>query len=164
MNAHVDLMALRRAADDLDTICGGDDRLFADMMEGETDIDRIALRIYEQVARDEETLAGIVERQRALAERKKRIEARRDSGKAFIGKALRIARMTKLELPEVTLSVRDGKAKLKVVDPAAVPDDYVTFKPTPSMTKINEDFAPDSDLPNWLVVEPATDVVTARTR
>lgn len=164
MNAHLDFQALRRAADDLDLICGGDDALFADMMEGETDIDRIVLRIHEQVARDDEMLAGIKERQAAIAERKKRIETRRDNGKQLIGKALRIARMAKLELPEVTYSVRDGKPSLKVVDASAVPEAFTVSKPTPDKRAINDAYEDSDQLPNWLVREPATDVVTARTK
>lgn len=164
MNAHLDLAALKRDAEQLDELCGGDERLFHDMLLGETDIDRIVLRIHEQRMRDEEMLVGIKERQAALADRKKRIEARAASAKAFIGKALRIARLAKLELPEVTYSVRDGKPTLKVVDPAAVPEEYTAAKPVPDKTAINEAFADRADLPNWLVREPASDIVTGRTK
>ncbi len=164
MNAHLDMRQLGREAELLDEICGGDERLFHDMLIGETNIDRIVLRIHEQIARDEEMLAGIKERQAAIAERKKRIEARRDNAKALIGKALRIARMPKLELPEVTYSVRDGKPSLEVVDVAAVPEDYLTYKPTVNKTRINADFGPGDDLPNWLVVRDGRDIVTGRTK
>lgn len=164
MNAHTDLMALRRAADELDMLCGGDEQLFVDMMEGETNIDRIVLRIHEQIARDEEMLAGIKERQAAIAERKKRIETRAANGKQLIGKALRIARMAKLELPEVTYSVRDGKPSLKIVDAAAVPEAFTVSKPTPDKRAINEAYEDSDNLPNWLVREPAQDVITARTK
>ena len=164
MNAHLDLAALQRDAEMLDDLCGNDERLFHDMLLGETDIDRIVLRIHEQRMRDEEMLVGIKERQAALADRKKRIEARANNAKAFIGKALRIARLPKLELPEVTYSVRDGKPTLKVVDPKAVPDEYTVAKPVPDKTAINEAFADKDDLPNWLVREPASDIVTGRTK
>lgn len=164
MNAHFDLNALAREAEGLDQICGGDDRLFADMMLGETDIDRIVLRIHEQVARDDEMLVGIAERQRQLAERKKRIEARRDGGKALIGKALRVARLPRLELPEVTYSVRDGKPRLEVVNALAVPEEFCAVKWSPDKAKINAAFADADNLPNWLVREPAKDVVMGRVR
>lgn len=164
MNAHLDLRLLAIEAEQLDTLCGGDERLFHDMLLGETNIDRIVLRIHEQVARDEEMLAGIKERKAALADRQKRIELRRDNGKAFIGKALRIARLPKIELPEVTYSVRDGKPSLKVVDPNAVPDELTRFKREPDKAAINEIYADARDLPNWIVREPATDIVTARTK
>jgi hypothetical protein len=164
MNAHIGLCALAREAEGLDTLCGGDERLFHDMILGETNIDRIVLRIHEQVARDDEMLVGIAERQRVLAERKKRIEARRDGGKALIGKALRIARLPKLELPEVTYSVRDGKPSLEVVDADAVPDEFCAMKRAPNKSVINAIYAGSINLPNWLVRREATDIVTGRTK
>ena len=164
MNAHFDIGRLAQAAEELDLLCGGDERLFHDMLTGETDIDRIVLRIHEQVARDDEMLAGIKERKAALADRQQRIEARRDGGKALIGKVLRVARLSKLELPEVTYSVRDGKPTLKVVDPAAVPAEFQVPKFTPDKRAINDAFDGADTLPNWLVREPAKDVVTGRVR
>jgi hypothetical protein len=159
-----DLAELARIADSLEAICGDDERLFADMLTGETDIDRIILRAHEQIARDAEMLAGIKERAGALSERKARIEARQASGKAFIGKILRTVRLAKLELPEVTYSVRDGKASLKVVDPDAVPLELCRTKTEPDKTAINEAYADAKDLPNWLVRGEAADVVTARVK
>ncbi len=161
---NLDLAALAREAEALDELCGGDERLFHDMMQGESDVERIVLRIHEQVAHDDEMLTGIGERQRVLADRKKRIEARHDGGKALIGKVLRIARLPKLELPEVTYSVRDGKARLEVVNPQAVPEDFCAVKSVPDKAKINTAFADAESLPNWLVREPATDIVTGRAR
>lgn len=165
MNAPFALAEIARTADELDQLLGGDDeRLFHDMITGETDIDHIARRIYEQMARDEEMLVGITERANALKDRKARVEARRDHSKAFLGKLMRAGRLTKLELPEVTLSVRDGKPSLKVVDPKAVPDALCRIKSEPDKTAINAAYAQAQELPNWLVREPARDVVTARTK
>lgn len=165
MNAHVQLAELRRTADELDTLLGGDDeRLFHDMLLGESNIDGMVLRIHEQIARDEEMLVGIGERQSAIAERKGRIAARRDASKRFIGTILRTAHLTKMELPEVTYSVRDGKPTLKVVDPEAVPTEYQRVKAEPDKPKINSAFADEDRLPNWLVREPARDVVMGRVR
>lgn len=165
MNAPFALAEIARTADELDELLGGDDeRLFHDMLTGETDIDHIARRIYEQMARDEEMLVGIGERANALKDRKARIEARRDASKAFLGKLLRAGHLAKLELPEVTLSVRDGKPSLKVVDPTAVPDALCRVKSEPDKSAINAAYAQAQELPNWLVREPARDVVTARTK
>lgn len=163
LNPH-ELRTIAKAAEDLELICGGDEQLFSDMMEGETSIDRIVLRIHEQIARDEEMLAGIKERQAAIADRKKRIETRAANGKQLIGKALRIARLAKLELPEVTYSVCDGKPTLRVVEATAVPEAFTVSKPTPDKRAINEAYEDSDQLPNWLVREEATDVVTARTK
>jgi hypothetical protein len=166
MNAHFDLSHIARAADELDLLLGGDDdeRLFHDMLVGETDIDRIVLRIHEQVARDEEMLVGIGLREAAIRERKQRISARRDAAKALIGKVLRAGRLSKLELPEVTYSVRDGKPALRVVDPEAVPDELQRVKREPDKAAINEAYQDATELPNWLIRDVPKDVVTARTK
>ena len=164
MNTHLDLAALKRDAEQLDELCGGDERLFHDMLLGETSIDRIIMRIHDVVQDSQGMATALGERIKEMQARKKRLETRADNGRAFIGKALRIARLAKLELPEVTYSVRDGKPSLKVVDPAAVPEEYTVAKPVPDKTAINEAFADRADLPNWLVREPASDIVTGRTK
>lgn len=163
---NIDLAHIAHAADQFDLLLGGDDdeRLFHDMLCGETDIDHMVSRLHEQRARDGEMLVGIKARAEALAERKQRIEARCDAAKALIGKILRAGHLLKLELPEVTYSVRDGKPVLKVVDPEAVPADLCRTKVEPDKNQINAQFADTGDLPNWLVREPAKDIVTARTR
>lgn len=162
--SRLDLSQIARAAEMLNGLCGDDEQCFSDMLVGETDIDRIVLRIHEQVARDEEILVGIGERKASIAEREGRIKARKDAGRTLIGKILRVGLLAKLELPEVTYSVRDGKPGLKVVDPAAVPEEFQRWKAEPDKPKINETYADKSNLPNWLVREVARDVVTARTK
>lgn len=164
MNQHVALAQLARDAEALDTLCGDDERLFADMVEGSTDAVQIVTRVHEQIARDEEMLVGIAARLEALRERQGRIKARVQGGKVFIGKALRAALLTKLELPEVTYSVRSGRPGLTVVDPDAVPEELCRFKREPDKSKINEAFTDAPELPNWLVREIPRDVVTARTK
>ena len=165
MNAHFDLSRIAKTADELDKLLGGDDeRLFHDMLLGESDIDHVVTRIHEQIARDEEMLVGIGERKAAISERQDRIRRRAEAGKMLIGKVLRAGRLTKLELPEVTYSIREGMPALKVVDPSGVPDEFQRIKREPDKAKINEAFAKEEKLPNWLVREPARDVVTARTK
>ena len=164
MSARFDLSHIAQSADALDLLCEGDERLFHDMLLGETDIDHIVSRIHEQIARDEEMLAGIQERAAALQERKRRIADRKDGAKALIGRVMRAGHLTKLELPEVTYSIREGKPALKVVDPEAVPEELCRVKREPDKPKINEAFASADSLPDWLVREEPRDVVTARTK
>lgn len=163
MNAPV-IAHIRLVAERLAPLCEGDEVLFADMMEGETDIVRFVSRLHEQIARDEEMLVGIKARQGAIAERKARIELRIERFKEQIGSILRIGQLTKLELPEVTYSVRFGKPSLKVVDLDAVPEEYTRIKHEPDKVKINEAFEAKAGLPNWLVREPARDVVSVRSK
>lgn len=164
MNMEIQRAEIARAVEYLAPYCDGDEQLFLDMLEGETDLFRIIGRIHEQIARDQEMLVGIKERKANLKERETRISSRVDASKAMIGKFLRAANLTKFEMPEVTYSVRDGKPGLVVVDPSAVPPEYQRNKPEPDKAAINEAFAQTEALPNWLVREPARDVVTARTK
>lgn len=160
----IDIAQIRREAEALDALCGGDEQLFADMLEGETDLHEIIGRIHDQRARDQEMLDGISLRQAALAERKQRIANREANAKALIGKILRAAMVKKVELPEATYSVRDGKPSLKVVDPDAVPRKFQVEKLTPNKRAINDEYDARSDLPNWLVREPGNDIITVRAK
>lgn len=164
MNNAITLAEIARAADFLAPYCDGDEQLFLDMLEGETDLFGMVARIHSQVARDEEMLTGIAARRANLDERKKRIESRVIASKALIGKFLRSAQLNKIELPEATYSVRDGKPKLEIVNAEAVPDDLCRIKREPDKTRINEAFSAVEELPNWLTREPARDVVTLRTK
>lgn len=153
-----------RAAEMLAPYCDGDEQLFADMLEGETDLHSIVSELHEQIARAEEMLEGIALREADLKKRKQRLQERTTATKATIGSFLRAAGVKKLELPEATYSVRDGKPTLEVVSPDAVPDEFCAFVRKPNKTDINTAFADSDNLPNWLVRHPARDVVTARTR
>lgn len=155
---------IARIAEQLAILCDDDEALFADMLEAETDLYRIIGKLHQQIASDQELIAGITERQADLAERKRRLSDRVVATKAGIGQFLRAAKLAKLELPEATYSVRDGKPSLRIVDPAAVPEEYSRAKIEPDKTAINQAFADASTLPNWLARDPARDVVTARTK
>lgn len=161
---NVQMAEIARIAETLDALCGDDERLFADMLEGETDIARIIARLHGQMANDGELIAGITERQADLAERKRRITDRVAATKATIGQFLRAAMLTKLELPEATISVRDGRPGLSIISPDAVPAEYTRTKIEPDKPAINAAFADAGELPNWLAREPARDVVTVRTK
>lgn len=161
---NVQLAEVARIAEQLAVLCEDDERLYADMLEGETDLHTITSRLHSQIASDTELLTGITARQAELAERKRRLSDRVTVTKAAIGQFLRAAKLPKIELPEATYSVRDGKPKLDVINPDAVPEVYTRTKAEPDKTKINEAFADADSLPNWLVREPARDVVTARTK
>jgi len=162
VNVQIQAAEIARIAELIAPLCEDDDTLFTDMIEGETDLFSIVGRLHAQIARDEEMLTGITERQSNLAERKRRISDRVTATKAAIGKFLRAATLPKIELPEATYSVRDGKPKLDIIDLDAVPLDFCRTKLEPDKTKINEAFESVEALPNWLIRDLPKDVVTAR--
>jgi hypothetical protein len=164
VNAPVQLAEIARIAEMLSVMCDDDEQLFENMLEGETDLYRIVGKLHDQLACDSELVAGITARQSDLADRKRRLTDRTTATKAAIGQFLRAAQLGKIELPEATYSVRGGKPSLRVLDAGAVPPELCRAKIEPDKTKINEVFADAPSLPNWLVREPARDVVTARTK
>ena len=158
------LAEIARIANELDAMCGEDTDCFADMIEGETDLYAIIGKLHERIAERGVLLVGLKERESTIAIRKKRYEAGMEADKAAIGRFLRAAKLTKVELPEATYSVRDGKPSLNILDPSAVPEEYQKVSASPDKIKINQTFAQTDALPNWLTREPARDVVSARTR
>lgn len=164
MNIQVSRNHIQAMAEQIAPMCDGDEQLLQDMLEGETDLLSIVSRLHEQIARDNEILVGIGDRKSALAAREQRIKDRASRFKAEIGKLLRASRLTKVELPEVTYSVRDGKPKLVVNSPLAVPEEFCAVKWSPDKKAINAEFTESEDLPNWLTREPATDIVTGRVK
>lgn len=164
MTNAIQIAEIARIADQLAILCDDDERLFADMLEGETDLHRIVGKLHNLIANDGELITGITERQADLAERKRRLTDRVAASKAAVGQFLRAGRLAKIELPEATYSVRDGKPRLVVLDASAVPDGFVRMKPEPDKALINEVYADADALPNWLAREPARDVVSLRTK
>lgn len=164
MNMHVSLGEIKRVAEMLAPHCDGDGDLFRDMLEGETSLVELVEKLHQHIAEDSERLAGIDARMADLKARSNRLHDRVGAAKGMIGQLLRAAQLKRLELPEATYSVRDGKPSLRIVDPAAVPEEYTRVKIEPDKTAINEAFRDTEHLPNWLAVEPAKDIVSARTK
>lgn len=164
MTAAVQLAEIQRIATELDTLCGDDELLFHDMLEGETDLFAIVGKLHQRLAADQELVSGIAERAADLAERKRRLSARIDATKAALGKFLRAAKLPKIEIAEATISVRDGKPKLEVVNPDAVPEALTRINREPDKTAINAAYADAESLPNWLARTEASDIISVRTK
>ncbi len=154
----------RRIADQLREACGDDETLFQDMIEGETYAIDVIARLHNERAEALELIEGIKSRENDLKARRTRLANREAAIKVAIGQVLRAVQLPKVELPEATYSVRDGKPRLEIVDADAVPSDYCVPKQVPDKTFINAEFADADELPNWLVRIEASDVITARTK
>jgi len=89
-----------------------DETLRADMIEGETDAFEF-LRMIERQRQDTAALAGAIASNIAeLGLRQERFERREKSLRALIMKIMDAADIRKAELPEATLSIRNGQQKL----------------------------------------------------
>ena len=164
MNIVLKAQEIARIAGQLAAICEDDERLFMDMMEGETDLHKLITRLHEGIANDAGMVTGIKERKADLDTRQKRLEARIDAQKGAIVMLMQAGKQSKVELPEVTYSLRDDKPKLVVVDADAVPREYQREKLETDKALINEAFADAEVLPNWLVLQEAKPVLTGRVK
>lgn len=145
---------INRIAEALLPLCAGDEILFADMVEGETDIARISSRILEMIEDEEGRAAALTEQMSVRKDRRDACEARTAILKAGLLRILKAGMLTTLKLPEATLSLRDVAAKLVINDPEAVPEQFTVTTRKPSMEKVKETYNTDGALPNWLSVEP----------
>lgn len=160
----VDLVTreIAQVADQLLALCGGDDRLYADMLEGETDINAACSKLLEMIETEEGVFQALTDQMGKRKQRRDASEARIETMKAAIQKIMGAGMVKTIKLPEATLSLRPVSAKLKIVDPDAVPEQFTVSTSKPSLTKINETYNVDGALPNWLTIEPERQSLSVR--
>lgn len=160
----VDLVTreIAQIAEQLLALCGGDDRLYADMLEGETDINSACSKILEMIETEEGHFQALTDQMSKRKSRRDAAEARIETLKAALQKIMGAGMVKLIKLPEATLSLRPVPARLKIVDHDAVPEQFTTSKVSPSMEKIKETYSVDGALPNWLTVEPGRQSISIR--
>lgn len=115
-----------------------DEQLRADMIEGETDLHEF-LSMVERKRQDAAELAGAVAGSIAQLElRQGRFERREQAMRSLMFKVLQFAELRKVELPEATVSVRDGVQKVIITDEAIIPDILCRIKREPDKLKIKD--------------------------
>lgn len=98
--------------------------LLADMIEGETDLERILAKLVD-FTRDRQAMAEATKaRKDEIAERQKRFEREEDSGRKIILQLMEAAGQSKIVLPEATLSVTAARSSVNVTDVDALPQGF----------------------------------------
>lgn len=77
-------------------------------------------------------------RQKALQERKSRIQAREDRMREFIAELLNRANVRKVELGEATLSLGNAPQSVRITDEAALAPQFIRTKTEPDRTAIKD--------------------------
>jgi len=113
--------------DALNHFLDDDEQLKLDMLEGETDLLSIVRRLLEENEADEGAILALESQVEQRRLRKERAKYRIERRKVAIGSLMDTAQLTKLALPEATLSLRTLKARPKVTDADALPDAFVTL-------------------------------------
>jgi hypothetical protein len=133
-----------------------DEDLRADMLEGSTEITEIltALNRYRE---DTKALAeGSQARMEELAARKKRLGVRVDFIAKVMQSILNTADIKKIELPEVTLSMRANPKQLVGDSDLAIellPDDLVRIKREADRKAIREAIGEGRNVPGFVLVD-----------
>lgn len=113
-----------------------DEVLRADMIEGETEAFEFLSRIVRKIKETDAIVGGLFTYQGELTDRAHRMERRIEAFRALAFKIMQTADLRKAELPEATLSVRQGNAKVIITDETVVPDEYCRFKREPNKSVI----------------------------
>ena len=130
-----------------------DDELRADTIEGETDAYRVLGKIV-AIERDANSMVlAIGERAKELAVRKDRYTRRKDAMRALLLRLLKAADLTKVSLPEATVSLGKGRAGAEIVDESLLPDNVVKLKREPDKTAIKAALDAGEDVPGAVLRE-----------
>lgn len=108
-----------------------DDDTWQIALESETDVKeylRTVERKREDAAALEEALSLTID---ALRQRKARFERREQAMRALMFAAMQTADLTKVEMPEATLSIRQGTPKVVITDEGQIPDEFMRIKKEP---------------------------------
>ena len=128
-----------------------DEQLKLSTFEGETELNEIVSALLAENEDDEgmieQVKAQIDVRRERIARFERRIETRKNAIVSLMDTAL----LTKLPLPEATVSVRTLRPSPKVADEGALPDDYCKFVRKPDMAKIKTAFEGGIPIPGVVI-------------
>lgn len=140
-----------------------DEFLRADMVEGSTDAHDF-LRMLERRRQEAQCMVDALEDNfTQLRERQMRLERRVEAMRAMMLKVMETAALRKVQLPEATISIHNGKEKLIINDEASVPKEFCYVKYTPNKTAIKELLKAGAPC-NWAAIVQGEPGVTIRTK
>ncbi|KFB11075.1 siphovirus Gp157 family protein [Nitratireductor basaltis] len=125
----------------------GDEDLRADMLEGETDLNRVvgkALNARQEAASMAEAIKS---REEDLKVRRARFEKKADAMKALIQSVMESANLDKLTLPEATLSIRKPLPKVEVTDTEQLPQGFYKLERKADKTALKQALMSGEQIP-----------------
>lgn len=125
-----------------------DDVLRADMLDGSTDIREILTGLHRTYEDTKALIDGTAGRLEDLAARRARFRQRNEFIRDLMQRILESAQIRKIELPEVTLSMKNNPQQLiGTLAPEDLPDDLVKVTRAPDKTKIREALIAGREVP-----------------
>jgi hypothetical protein len=128
----------------------GDDESWQMSLESETDLAELLTNVVRKIDDAKALVIGTKDRFEELEQRKARFEHRIDALRQLAFKLMQSAEVTKLELPEATLSLRNGAQQLVgEADAATLPDELCKISRNPDRTKIKEALKAGQTVPGF---------------
>ena len=115
-----------------------DDQLRADTFEGCTNLNEVLSRLLDMSQEAKAIAQAIKLRADDLAARKARYERQEEGFRTLIQSVMERANLSKVTLPEATLSISHIKPAPIIADEAAVPDALCKFRRSPDMAAIKD--------------------------
>jgi hypothetical protein len=126
---------------------GEDEALRHDMIDGETDAFNFLSMLTRKIGESKALAEGTEEYAQELRERTARIGRRIDAYRHLAFRVMESANLKKAELPEATLSIRNGTPKVIIGDESALPDNCIRVKREPDKTAIKELLTQGKEVP-----------------
>lgn len=153
-------LAILELCPDLDI----DEQFKLSTLEGETELNEIVSLLLAENEDDEGDIAKVKEQIEVRRERIARFERRIDSRKSAIVSLMDTAMITKLPLPEATVTLRTLGARAKVVDEELLPDEFVKLIRKADNKAIQAAFEAGKPLPPGVIVTNGGESLTVRRR
>lgn len=140
-----------------------DEALRADTLEGETDINNVLSRLVQEREAAYAMAEGVKVPVNDLRERKARLERRGDGYGEAIERVMSAAGLSKVTLPNATISVSQGGPTAVVEDEAAIPDRFIRIKREIDKAAINAAVKAGEEIPG-VAVSNGTTRLTVRVK
>ncbi len=128
-----------------------DDMLRADMLEGSTSLHDASREMLRSIQERQALVAGIEQWIGVLKQRLERFEMGIEGGRRVLLSLMQAAGLRSLVLPEATLSIGAGPAKVIITDEAKVPDAMCRIVREPMKTKIRQAIDDGETVPGALL-------------
>ena len=113
-----------------------DDELKLDTFEGQTDFNEILAQIIEKALSAKAWALAVKNRMDDLSTRRARFQRQEEAMRSLAMRIMDRADITKVQLTEATLSVRQAQSKAIITDETKLPDKFMQVKKTPQMKPI----------------------------
>lgn len=133
-----------------------DETLRADTLEGETDINNVLAKLVQEREAAYAMAEGVKAPVNDLRERKARLERRGDGYGEAIERVMSAAGLSKVTLPNATISVSQGGPTAVVEDEAAIPDRFIRIKREIDKVAINAAVKAGEEIPGVVVSNGAS--------